>query len=70
VGNWLWTVTPCGQAPAAHTAWTTFQVAHTAHSHDDEVVLFSIIKRSCFRLSWFRRKGSGGLLFDSQMGLF
>jgi hypothetical protein len=68
--DWLWTVTPYGQPPAAHTAWTTFQVAHTAHSHDDEVVLFSIIKRSCFRLSRFRRKGPSGPLFDNQMGLF
>jgi hypothetical protein len=58
--NWLWTVTPCGQPP----------VAHTAHSHDDGVVLFSVIKWSCFRLSRFRRNGPSGPLFDNQMGLF
>ena len=47
----LWTVTPCGQPSAAHTPWTTLCVAHTAHSLDDEVGLFSIIKWVCFRLS-------------------
>jgi len=31
----LWTVPPCGQPAAAHKAWTTLRVAHTAHSPDD-----------------------------------
>jgi hypothetical protein len=36
------------------TAWTTrkrTRVAHPAHSPDDEVALFSMIKWPCFRLS-------------------
>jgi len=28
-------VPPCGQPAAAHKAWTTLRVAHTAHSPDD-----------------------------------
>ena len=68
--NWLWTVTPWGQPPAAPMPWTTFQVAHTAHSLDDEVVLFSIVKRASFRLSRFRRNGPNGPVFDCQVGLF
>ena len=70
MANWLWTVTPWGQPPAAPTPWTTFQVAHTAHSLDDEVVLFSIVKRASFRLSRFRRNGPNGPVFDCQVGLF
>jgi predicted peroxiredoxin len=54
MASWLWTVTPWGQPAAAPKAWTTFQVAHTAHSLDDEVGLFSIVKWASFRLSRFR----------------
>ena len=37
-------------------AWTTLRVAHTAHSPDDGVVLFSMIKWPCFQLSRFSVK--------------
>jgi hypothetical protein len=70
MANRLWTVTPWRQPPAAPTPWTTFQVAHTAHSLDDEVVLFSIVKRASFRLSRFRRNGPSGPVFYCQVGLF
>ena len=51
-------------------AWTTLRVAHTAHSPDDGVVLFSMIKWPCFQLSRFRRGVPNGPLFDDQMALF
>ena len=51
-------------------AWTTLRVAHTAHSPDDGVVLFSMIKWPCFQLSRFRRGVQNGPLFDDQMALF
>ena len=70
MANRLWTVTPRGQPPAAHTPWTTLRVAHTAHNLDHEVGLFSIVKWASFRLSRFRRNGSSGPLFDDQVGLF
>jgi hypothetical protein len=42
-------------AHAAHRAWTTLRVAHTAHSPGDGcgVVLFLIVKWACFSLSKF-----------------
>ena len=44
--------------------------AHTAHNPDDEVVLFSVIKWTCFRLSRCKRNGQSGPLFGDQMDLF
>jgi len=44
--------------------------AHTAHSPDDEVALFSMIKWTCFRLSRYKRNGQSGPLFGDQMDLF
>jgi len=45
----LWTVPPCGRLAPAHRAWTALRADHTAHSPDDEVALFSVIKWTCFR---------------------
>jgi hypothetical protein len=56
------------------TAWTTrkgTRVVHPAHSPDgDEVVLFSMIKWTCFRLSKFKQDGPNGPLFGDQLALF
>jgi len=66
----LWTVPPWGRPQAAPKAWTTLRVVHTAHSPDDGVALFSIVKWPYFRLSKFRRGTQSGPLFDCQMALF
>jgi hypothetical protein len=55
------------------TAWTTrkrTRVAHLAHSPDDEVALFSMIKWPCFQLSRCKQDGQNGPLFGDQMALF
>ena len=51
-------------------AWTTLQVAHTAHSLDDEVGTFSAVKWVLFQLSRFRQNSPSGSVFDCQMGTF
>jgi hypothetical protein len=46
------------------------RVAHNAHSPDDGVGTFSIIKWVLFQLSRFRRNSPSGHFFDCQMGTF
>jgi hypothetical protein len=46
------------------------RVAHSAHSPDDEVGTFSIVKWVLFQLSRFRRNSPSGYFFDCQMGTF
>jgi hypothetical protein len=46
------------------------RVAHSAHSPDDGVGTFSIVKWVLFQLSRFRRNRPSGHFFDCQMGTF
>jgi len=46
------------------------RVAHSAHSPDDGVGTFSIVKWVLFQLSRFRRKSPSGYFFDCQTGTF
>ena len=46
------------------------RVAHSAHSPDDGVGTFSIVKWVLFQLSRFRRNSPSGYFFDCQMGTF
>jgi len=46
------------------------RVAHSAHSPDDGVGIFSIVKWVLFELSRFRRNRPSGYFFDCQMGTF
>ncbi len=46
------------------------RVAHSAHSPDDGVGTFSIVKWVLFQLSRFRRNRPSGYFFDYQMGTF
>lgn len=44
MGDGLCTVPPWGRAQAVPRAWITLRAAHTAHSPDDRVTLFSMSK--------------------------
>ena len=46
------------------------RVAHSAHSPDDGVGIFSIVKWVLFQLSQFRRNRPSGYFLDCQMGTF
>ena len=46
------------------------RVAHSAHSPDDEVGTFSIVKWVLFQLSRLRRYSPSGYFFDCQTGTF